>query len=190
MFKAVFVSHLASGLTSLILGALVLGLVKGTVRHRRLARAYLLALLVCCGTAPALHEAGPFTVSHGLAIAGLLCVAGSYGAAVYLRPGGDWLLWHQGFGVASYYLLLFTTVKRAFTPDHVDNEGPFIADPDLQLPLQLLVLAIMAVVAYRQWAHARRLSPSRARVRSPSPGAPDRPRPTSSVLEPRPTRAR
>jgi uncharacterized membrane protein len=163
MFEAVFAVHLVSGSASLVLGALVLGLAKGTARHRRLARAYLLALLACCGTALALHEAGSFTFSHGLAIAGLLCVSGTYGAAVYLRPRAGWLLWHQGFGVASYYLLLFTTVKRAFAPDLVDSEGPFIADPNLQLPLQLLVLAIMAVVAHRQLAHALRLRPHRRR---------------------------
>jgi uncharacterized membrane protein len=164
--------HMTSGAAAIILGALVYLFPKGTRRHRCLARTYLIAMVGCTGTALLMHKYGLLTSSHGLALAAICCMAGAFIAVRRKVPAGNWRLYHHLFGASSYYILLFTTLKRLATRDEAENFVA-IANHDVYVMLQVAVaVLVMAIVVYHWPRRARRPASGRLALSNPSHAPP------------------
>ena len=106
--------HLVLALLAVVFGTLVIGAPKGTPRHRRLGRAYLLAMVGLNGTALAIYELfgrlGPF---HCMALLSLLTLVAGYLPARTRSTG--WMSRHAYFMAGSYVGLIAALASEILT---------------------------------------------------------------------------
>ena len=93
--------HVLTALAALIFGAAVIFSRKGTQRHRRIGRGYLISMLSMNGTALAIFElSGQFGPFHWLALVSLVSVLAGYQPTRHKSP--KWRYPHAYFMVGSY----------------------------------------------------------------------------------------
>jgi uncharacterized membrane protein len=103
--------HLLTAVAALLFGAGVLFFRKGTRRHRRLGRCYLVSMLALNFTALLIYEVfDGFGVFHWLALFSLASVLGGYQAVWRKFPG--WKVPHAHFMVGSYVGLVAAAVAE------------------------------------------------------------------------------
>jgi uncharacterized membrane protein len=73
--QAVSTAHVVAALSALLAGVAVLLLPKGTLTHRAIGSAYVLALVLVNVAALSLHRENVFGVFHALAVASLVTIA-------------------------------------------------------------------------------------------------------------------
>ncbi len=106
--------HIAVSLAALAFGTAVMLCRKGTRRHRRLGRAYLIMMLALNGTALAIYELfGGFGLFHWMALFSLASVLLGYWPA--WRRSAGWKVKHAYFMTGSYVGLLAALVSEVAT---------------------------------------------------------------------------
>ncbi len=101
-------AHLAAAMAALVLGAVVIGVAKGTPFHRMIGAGYVAAMMIVNLSALAIYRlTGHFEAFHVLALLNLALLAGGVVAALIRRPG--WLSIHYQFMAWSYVGLLAAT---------------------------------------------------------------------------------
>jgi uncharacterized membrane protein len=94
-------AHLAAAMAALVLGAVVIGVAKGTPFHRMIGAGYAAAMIIVNLSALAIYRlTGHFEAFHALALLNLALLAGGIVAALIRRPG--WLSIHYQFTAWSY----------------------------------------------------------------------------------------
>jgi len=103
--------HLVLALVALVAGALVIANPKGTRRHRRIGRVYLVSMTAMNGFALLNYELyGHFGPFHWMALISLATLAGGYLEARRRSPG--WMTRHAYYMAGSYVGLLAATVAE------------------------------------------------------------------------------
>ena len=116
-----------------------------------------------------MHKYGLLTSSHALALAAIACMAGAYLAVRWKVPARNWRVYHHLFGASSYYILLFTTLKRFATRDEAEN-FVVIANHDLYVTLQVVAALLLAMIIVYHWPKRGQLLVSaKLAARQPSP---------------------
>ena len=101
-------AHLAAAMAALVLGAVVIGLAKGTPFHRMIGAGYVAAMIIVNLSALAIYRlTGHFEAFHALALLSLAVLARGVLAALIRRPG--WLSIHFRYMAWSYVGLLAAT---------------------------------------------------------------------------------
>lgn len=110
--------HLFSASFALISGAFVMLLRKGTLLHRMMGRAWVLAMLTVNTSALSLYRlTGHFELFHVFALISLATISAGIGAVLLKRPG--WLMLHYRFMAYGYLGLLAAATAEAVTRLHV-----------------------------------------------------------------------
>lgn len=128
--------HTAAAVIAVILGAVVLGLAKGTPTHRRLGRAYVVALGVMVLSSFTVYEirSGP-SVFHLVSLIEVVLVTYALGQT-RRRRRSDWMRRHAFAVQLSYLVLVVTGIAQFF--DRLPLPSPALnAVVFLQLPLVL-----------------------------------------------------
>ena len=101
-------AHLAAAMAALVLGAVVIGLAKGTPFHRMIGAGYVAAMIIVNLSALAIYRlTGHVEAFHALALLSLAVLARGVLAALIRRPG--WLPIHFRYMAWSYVGLLAAT---------------------------------------------------------------------------------
>lgn len=129
------VLHVVAAVLALVCGAVVLGMRKGTQRHRRMGRAYVAAIVAMTITSFGIYQLrdGP-SVFHGISILTLIVVAAGLAQPLWRQEKKGWLAWHLAMMPLSYLMLVVTGVAQFFDRLPLPNE-PLNAIVFLQLPL-------------------------------------------------------
>jgi uncharacterized membrane protein len=97
------IAHTSVAVISLLLGAVMLRMPKGTELHRVLGILYVFSMIVLNVTALTIYRLfGGFGVFHVLALVNLAALLLGFGAVFLKRPRGAWLVYHYYFMGWSY----------------------------------------------------------------------------------------
>lgn len=101
--NATGIAHTGVAVVSLVLGAVMLGMPKGTELHRAIGILYVFSMIVLNVTALTIYRVfGGFGVFHVLALINLAALLMGFGAVYLKRPRGAWLVYHYYFMGWSY----------------------------------------------------------------------------------------
>ena len=115
-FDLLGLGHTVLGVSALGFGASVLGSEKGTLRHRRLGRAYGASMVGLLATGLLIYDLfGYFGPFHYFAIIGMVTLVAGLVPVLRRRPAGTWVDYHAHFMCWSFIGLVAATVAEIAT---------------------------------------------------------------------------
>jgi len=144
--------HTLLSLLAIVFGAINLGARKGTARHRRIGRLYVVAMLAVCVTSLLIYRYNRFFFPHVLAIVSMACVLLAYCASHFHRPRRGWIYYHLTLITLSYYFLVSGGLNEAFV--HIDvlralRDDGSTTQGTANMVLLILFLALVGRSAFR-----------------------------------------
>lgn len=142
--------HVAVSLFGIVTGALVLGLQKGTRRHRQWGRVYALCLYAVSVSGFFIQETTDgLSIFHWFSVQAIILVTAGLAIPLFLRSRvPDWPAWHLRFMGYSYITLVLTGVVQFFgslpLPGDALNAIVFLSLP-----------SIAGVIVIERWGAAR-----------------------------------
>jgi uncharacterized membrane protein len=146
--QPVALAHTTFAVASLVLGAVVLSLTKGTERHRVLGMLYVLSMFGLNVTALSIYRLfGGFGVFHALAVLSLAGLLAGFAAAFLKRPRHAWLEYHYlGMGWSYVGLCAAAAAEAA------------VRVPGVPFGAGVTVSTLVVSAVGGTWVHARRHS--------------------------------
>jgi uncharacterized membrane protein len=123
LHSSVSVVHVLAALTAMFSGTYILFTPKGTSRHRRLGRVYVVAMVILLMTAFQIYFLfGRFGVIHWGAVGSVIALVAGIGAVLFRPVIEHWLRWHYiGMGASVtglYAAFVVESTYRFFPPGY------------------------------------------------------------------------
>ena len=112
-YAVISIAHIATAVAAMTLGAFVVGLVKGTYRHKVIGYSYVVSMLALNASALLIYRlTGKFGPFHVMALISLLTLLAGFIPVFFRWPRNRWLALHLNFMSWSFIGLLMAAASE------------------------------------------------------------------------------